>query len=294
MSESQLAEDVRAAVEEATAGLRAPAGAAVRARSRGRRRRAARGLLAIVPAAAVIAGATVALHGGGTATPAVTAGAPSATAPAPAIVTDAYVVSHVQAALRGANDFIIVTKATIGHGQATTTYEDLATRTGRSVVSIGGDKVTYWIKTTTSGGRDHWQTTYVDYTKRTWWTKNSQSGVLGKATSGDIVLSADSSPAEISKALAVGQLRVGVKGKVNGHLAIELVYAGKLAAKAGAVRYWVDATTFQPVRIDLPPFTAATTITESWIRKSAALVKETNTPQVPAGFRQVPASPAFN
>src|SRR5436305_2107686 len=129
MSESQLAEDVRAAVEEATAGLRAPAGAAVRARSRARRRRAARGLLAIVPAAAVIAGATVALPGGGTAAPQGTAGAPTLTASAPAIVTDAYVVSHVQAALRGANDFIIVTTATTGPGQVTTTYEDPATRT---------------------------------------------------------------------------------------------------------------------------------------------------------------------
>src|SRR5207244_12660188 len=124
----------------------------------------------------------------------------------------------------------------------------------------------------------HWQTTNVDYTNRTWWTKNSQSGVLGKATSGDIVLSADASPAQISKALSAGQLRVSVKGKVSGRLAIELVYAGKLAAKASAVHYWVDATTFQPVRIDLPPFTAATTITESWIPKSAAPVKETNTP----------------
>jgi hypothetical protein len=291
MSESQLAEDVRATLEETTAGLRAPAGAAARARSRARRRRMTRGLLAVVPAVGVLAGVAVAAHGGGSSHQ---VAAPTATGPGPAIVTDAYVVSHVQAALRGANDFIIVTRAASGPGQATTTYTDPVTGTGRSVVSGSGHKVTYWIKTTVSGGRDHWQTTYVDYTNRTWWTKSSQSGKLGKATSGDIVLSADASPAQVSKALATGQLRVGAKGKVNGHLAIELVYAGKLAAKASAVHYWVDATTFQPVRIDLPPFTAASTITESWIPKSAALVKETNTPRVPAGFRQVPASPAFN
>jgi hypothetical protein len=291
MSESQLAEDVRVAVEEATAGLRAPAGAAVRARSRARRRRAARGLLAIVPAAGVIAGVALTAHGGTAPRP---VAAPSATAPAPAVLTDAYVVSHVQAALRNSGDFIIVTKATTGPGQVTTTYADPATRTGRSVVSIGGHKVTYWIKTTTSGGMDHWQTTYVDYTARTWWTKTTHSGKLGKDTSGLTVLSTETTPAQLSKALAAGQLRVGVKGKVNGHLAIELVYAGRLAAKASAVRYWVDATTFQPVRIDLPPFTAASTITESWIPKSAALVKETNAPAVPAGFRQVPPSPAFN
>ena len=288
MSESRLAEDVRAALEEATAGLRAPAGAAARARSRARRRRAAYGLLAIVPAAGVIAGLTVAAHGGATA-PGITA-AP----PAPAIQTDAYVVSHIEAALRGANDYIIVTSTGNGAGQVTTAYADPVTGTTRSVVSGSGHKVAYWIKTTVSGGADHWQTTYVDYTNRTWWAKSSQSGKLGKATSDAIVLSAQTTPAELSKALATGQVRIGLKGQVNGHAAIELVYAGKLSAKASAVHYWVDGKTFQPVRIDLPPFTAASTITESWIPKSSALVRQTNTPQVPAGFRKVPASPAFN
>ena len=60
------------------------------------------------------------------------------------------------------------------------------------------------------------------------------------------------------------------------------------------MRYWVDATTFEPVSIVLPPFTAASTITESWRLKSAANVAQTDKPQVPAGFRQVPPSAAFN
>jgi hypothetical protein len=107
-------------------------------------------------------------------------------------------------------------------------------------------------------------------------------------------LSADSTPAELSKALTIGEVRVGLKEEVNGHAAIELVYAGKLASKAAAVRFWVDAKTYQPVEIASPPFTATTTITESWIPKSAANVAQTNKPQVPAGFRQVPPSPAFN
>jgi hypothetical protein len=292
MSESQLAEDVRVAMDEATAGLRVPAGAAARARSTGRRRRAGRGLLAIVPAVAVAAGVTVAIHGGS----APARGVASLPAPSRVITaqTDAYIIRQVEATLASADNFIIVTSASSGPGQVTTTYSDPSTGTGRSVVSGSGDKVTYWIQASVSGDEDHWRTTYVDYTNRTWWTKTSHSGLLGRDTSGIIVLSADSTPAELSKALAIGEVRVGLKGTVNGHAAIELVYAGELAKKAAAVHFWIDAKTYEPVEIVSPPFTSASTIKESWISKTAANVAQADKPQVPAGFRQVPPSPAFN
>jgi hypothetical protein len=290
MSESQIADSVREAVDEATAGLRIPADTAARARIRGRRRRAARGLLAVVPAVGLVAGVTVALHAGGSA-PAKEASVPG---PSRTVQTDAYIVHHVEAALGSADNYLIAASATSGPGQVTTTYEDPSTGTGRSVVSGSGDKVTYWIQTRVSGDEDHWQTTYVDYTNHTWWTKTSHSGALGQDTSGLIVLAADSTPADLSKALAIGEVGVGLKGQVDGHAAIELVYAGKLAKKADAVHFWVDAKTYQPVEIVSPPFTSASTIKESWIPKSAANVAQTDKPQVPAGFRQVPPSPAFN
>jgi hypothetical protein len=289
MSETQLAEDIRSALEESTAGVRLPSNAAARARTRGNRRRAARGLLAVVPVVGVCAGVAVAVHGGG---PAREASASPRTAPA--VRTDAYVTRQVEAALATADNYIIQTSATSGPGQVTTTYLDPATGTLRSVISGAGDKAAYWIQTRVSGDEDQWRTTYVDYTKHTWWTKASHSAALGKETSFLPVLSAQTPPAVVSKALALGELRVGEKGAVNGHAAIELVYAGKLAGKAEAVRYWVDATTYQPVRIDLPPFTAASTINESWIPKSAANVAQTDKPQVPAGYQQVPPSGAFN
>jgi len=74
------------------------------------------------------------------------------------------------------------------------------------------------------------------------------------------------------------------------------LYAGDLARKAAAVRFWFDAKTFQPVEIVSTPFTSASasTITESWIQKSAANVAQTGKPQVPAGYRQIPPSSAFN
>jgi hypothetical protein len=290
MSESQLAEDIRAALDESTEGLRVPAGAAARARSRSRRRRAGRGLLAFVPAAAVAAGAVAIAHAGSTPAREVTA----APRPSVTVQTDAYIARRVQAVLATADNYIIETSATSGPGQVTTTYLDPATGSTRSVVSGAGDKAVYWIQTSVSGNEDHWRSIYVDYTNHTWWTKTSHSGQLGSDTSGLLALSADSLPAQISQAIARGDLRVALKGEVNGHPAVELVYGGRLAAKADAVHYWVDATTYQPIRIVMPPFTAASTITESWIPKSAAIVAQTDKPQVPAGFRQVPPSKAFN
>ena len=96
--------------------------------------------------------------------------------------TDAYIIRQVEATLAGADNFIIVTSASSGPGQVTTTYSDPSTGTGRSVASGSGDKVTYWIQTSVSGDEDHWRTTYVDYTNRTWWTKTSHSGLLGRDT----------------------------------------------------------------------------------------------------------------
>jgi hypothetical protein len=236
---------------------------------------------------------TVALSGGGSGT-VPSHQAASAPGHAPVAQTDAYIIHRVEAALGSADNYLIVTSATSGPGQVTTTYEDPSTGTGRSVVSGSGDKAAYWIQTTVSGGEDHWRTTYVDYTNHTWWTKTSHSGRLGQDTSGLIPLAADSTPGDLSKALAVGEVGVGQKGEVNGHAAIELVYAGQLAKKAAAVRFWVDAKTYQPVEIVSPPFTSASTIKESWIAKTAANEAQTDKPEVPAGFRQVPPSPKFN
>jgi hypothetical protein len=290
MSESQLAEDIRAALDESTEGLRAPVGAAARARSRSRRRRAGRGLLAFVPAAAVAAGVVVIAHGGSAAAPEVKAAA----RPAVIVQTDAYIARRVEATLATASNYIIETSAASGPGQVTTSYLDPVTGTTRSVVSGAGDKATYWVQTTVSGNEDHWRTTYVDYTKHTWWTKTSHSGQLGDDTSDLLALSADSLPSQISQAIARGDLRVAVKGQVNGHPAVELVYGGRLAAKASAVHYWVNASTYQPIQIVMPPFNSASTITESWMTKSAANVAQTDKPEIPAGFREVPPSKAFN
>jgi hypothetical protein len=42
------------------------------------------------------------------------------------------------------------------------------------------------------------------------------------------------------------------------------------------------------------PASSASTIKESWIPMSAANVAQTDKPEIPAGFRQIPPSSAFN
>ena len=71
MNESQMIEDLRSALDDATRHVGARPGLAERARAGGRRRRTARGLLAGVPAVALVAGVAFAAHGS----------APAATSP---------------------------------------------------------------------------------------------------------------------------------------------------------------------------------------------------------------------
>jgi anti-sigma factor RsiW len=63
MNESQMIEDLRSALDDATSHVGARPGLAERARAAGRRRRTVRGLLAGVPAVALVAGAAFAVHG---------------------------------------------------------------------------------------------------------------------------------------------------------------------------------------------------------------------------------------
>jgi hypothetical protein len=46
--------------------------------------------------------------------------------------------------------------------------------------------------------------------------------------------------------------------------------------------------------MQFPPFTAASTITITWLPKTPALVHQTNTPHVPAGCRKVTAPAGFH
>jgi hypothetical protein len=291
MTEHHLIEDLRSALDDETAGLHAPPAVAARARSKGRRRRTTRGLLAGIPAVGLAVGLTVASIGG--AAPA-TPGSHAAQITHPHVVTAAFVLRQVAASYRSIGKYIVVSTSYDGP-LTTTTSEDTTTGTTRSVISGGPARATYWITTNVSGDRDHWRTTYVDYTHHTWWVKQSRSSRLGKeGPSAFFVPSNEAAPAQIRRALAQGDLRVSRHGRVNGHAAISLVYAGPLAAKSSAMKFWVDAHSYQPVQLDSPPYNKNTTIDEAWVAKTPANVHQTNHPAIPAGFRRVAPSRSFN
>lgn len=102
MSESQLIEAVRAALDAETASLRARPDVAARARSGARRRRVVRGVLATVPAVGLVASLAIVAIGGGHHRPAPKAATQRAQ-------TAAYIVQHAAAAEAGAARMIQVT-----------------------------------------------------------------------------------------------------------------------------------------------------------------------------------------
>jgi hypothetical protein len=291
MNESQLIDNLRSALDDTTANLQAAADAAPRARARGRRRRVTRGLLTGVPAVGLVVGVAVVATGatGATGTHGTTAVHRHGPAAAPAVETAAYVTRHFEQALSTVNKYIVKTSIGIGPGKTDTTWTDPVTLTTRSIDSGATGQTTYWITTKTAADREHWHFTFVDYSSHTWWASNSQSSRIGKVLPSVIQpLSPFNNAAQLKQSLKADQLAVVGHGTVNGHRAIELRYGGPVyGKKSSVVAYWIDARTFQPLRMVYGPGGPDMTMSVTWIPKSPANVKQTNTPQIPAGFTHV-------
>ena len=210
-------------------------------------------------------------------------------AAAPAVQTVAYQTAHIEAALARVGNFIVQTTVHPAPGQRSVTWTDPRDQATRTVDTGGQGKVITWITTTVAGDRDHWKRTYADYASRTWWADTKVSGKLGHVAPGSwIAVSASTDARQIRQAIRAGELRIWGHGTIAGRKAIVLRYTH---GKAAAMAYWVDARTFRPVRLDLPPGGPATVISISWLPRSAARVTATNTPQIPAGFSRAPHAP---
>ncbi|HUZ25170.1 MAG TPA: hypothetical protein VMV07_15550 [Streptosporangiaceae bacterium] len=284
MNEPQLIEDLRVALDDATARLDAPPHAAERARARGRRRRATRGLLAGVPAVALAAGLVVAVaaHGGATAT-----GATGATASKPPVETVAYVTEHVDAALANADKYIIRTTQRYLPGSADTQWSDPRTGSIYMVQGAGSSRQLSWESTFYSANVLHWRETDVNDARHTWSTYVMHASGTSAPSTGPSV--PGGSPAQVQQWLKTGTFRIVGHGYVNGH------HATELRADLGPIdmEIWVDSKTFQVVRT-IKSFTGGlkgNSIIEndSWLPRPAALVNLINHPQIPAGFTRVPA-----
>jgi hypothetical protein len=293
-SEPPVIAELRSALDEEAGDLRVPPGAAQRARSRARRRRTARGLLAGVPAVALAAGLVLAMQNntrgpatsatGTTASPA----APAASAASqPAVETAAYVAKHVEAVLANANHYIIRETTNSYAGGTYTSWTDPRTGSAYAVQGTGSRKVLSWNSAYFVKRVLHWSTTEADYSTHTWFVSvihaaGPVQGPLPKpADSGDV------SPAQLRKWLKDGTMRVVGHGHVNGHQATAL----RAQLAIGTLKIWVDSQTFEPVR-EISALGAGQRHTlvfnESWVPRTARLVSLANHPQVPAGFTQVP------
>jgi hypothetical protein len=287
MNESQLTDDLRAALDEATAGMGATPGMAVRARASGRRRRATRGLLAGVPVLALAAGAVVALHGSAPAS-----GVSGSASGQPKVVTAAYVTKQVETALGNAANYIIRETGDVAYHGTMTSLIDPRTGTFYTKPGDGPGNSASWSSTYWVNGIQHWRETDVDYTQGTWSVSNSSA--TGTSTPSTAPTVPGGTPSQLSQALKKGKLKLtGRHADVNGHQAIELSGGSRFET----VTYWVDSRTYLPVRIVdeihalHSSFASTSSVNEFWSPRTPALVKLVNDPVIPAGFRQVPAAP---
>ena len=293
-SEPPVIAELRSALDEEAGDLRVPPGAAQRARSRARRRRTARGLLAGVPAVALATGLVIAAQSrapgpGSSATG--TASSPAAPAASavgqPAVETAAYVAKHVEAVLANADHYIIRETTNSYAGGTYTSWTDPRTGSAYAVQGTGSRKVLSWNSAYFVKRVLHWSTTEADYSTHTWFVSvihaaGPVQGPLPKPADGS-----DVSPAQLRKWLKDGTMRVVGHGHANGHQATAL----RAQLAIGTLKIWVDSQTFEPVR-EISALGAVQKHTlvfnESWVPRTARLVSLANHPQVPAGFTQVP------
>lgn len=295
-SDSQIVRELRSALDDEAENLRVPPGAAQRARTRARRRRTARGLLAGVPVVALAAGLVIAAQSRtpGPATSATgTASSPAAPAPsrqagAPRVETAAYVTKHVEAALANVDSYIVRETTNSYPGGTYTSWTDPRTGSAYATQGTGSRKVLSWNSSYFLHRVLRWRTTEADYSSHTWFVSvihaaGPVQGPLPKPAVGGVL-----SAAQLRKALQKGVMRVVGHGYINGRPATAL----KARIGIVALEVWVDAQTFQPVR-EIRGFggrlKGALVFNESWAARTPGLVSLANHPQIPAGFTQVPA-----
>lgn len=284
MNESQLIDQLSAAMDEAASTVRAPAGAAERARKTARRRRLGRGLAAGAPAVGLAAGLLVAVSSPGAppaAHPASQAHTPLAHTPREqsAVLTVAYVSSRASAALSRSSGLIVRTTV-----KGSVSWQDLATGAARYQQLGPGGKPGSDDITSFHGRTEH--RVFIDYTTRTWWQLTSKvPAVPAKpAPPGALPVAGNS---------ASGQVTILGRRTLNGRDTILVRYGPPRGFKPSATqqwpteRVWLDAASYLPLRITITGAGTAQEQNLTWLTATPAnLAILRVTP--PAGFKQVP------
>ncbi|HEX4255626.1 MAG TPA: hypothetical protein VH089_11090 [Streptosporangiaceae bacterium] len=280
MTDTELIEELRWALDEETTGVWAKNDLAARARTRARRRRTLRGLLASLPAAGIATGLLVAGLPGTSATPAV---------PSPRHA--AYVTSHVEAALGRTSGYVMRTTFEPSPGATTITWLDPLTGDARQVTSGPGGQVTTWTRAVTRNDRPMREQTTVDAGNRTWWSVAVAVGAAAEKVPVATKDPAAASPALIIQALEQGQVTLAGQQKVDGKTAVIL----RLITEKAMAQLWVDRATYRPVRIVFGAGADGAgqyALDVAWVPRSAALLATLSTPRVPAGYTDVTTPPA--
>jgi hypothetical protein len=267
-------------------------------RRRGQALRALGGLAGV----AAVAGVGVAMAGGvitGThnGTPGTTAAsrAAGATAGRTARTAPAETVAYLrkQIAAINTNDFLIKSRentSSVGTPSVMITiWYDPRTGSTMLLEGSGASQLTYWEEDYfDSNQARHEDMTQVNYGPRTWWKDDEQYAGEGQGP-GPAGPAEDFAPQSVAQLLAHGATIIG-HPYVDGHNTVELSVSNPVGVRTDL---WIDAQTYQLVRmiryfpasLQAPPIVANYT----WVARSASQAAVIDTPQIPAGFTQVPA-----
>lgn len=258
--------------------------AASHRRHRQRRRKATFALMAAVPAVAlVVGGAAVAAHG---------TGSSSTTATHTAVLTADYVKKKVESTL-SSHDYVVEatgnaffefnSAGSIGmvggeSGASTTTWTDLVTGNSERVEKLTtSDTRTTW----EIGKQPNEKVVIIDPA-----TKTVMYGTYGK----DFSPEQYASPSQLKQLLAASQVTIVGKSVINGQSLVDLRLINRNGPYDHA-DFWVNDQTFQVVKfvvnLTLSGKSTSYTTYYHWLPRTKSLVTLVNTPQIPAGYRQV-------
>ena len=138
--------------------------------------------------------------------------------------------------------------------------------------------------------------TQVNYGPRTWsyLTQNFGSPISGPAPTAPVEGVSYLPAASIKAMLAQGDLKIVGHPVADGRRTVELSVSLGKEGKAETNYFYVDSQTFQLVRLVRvfapdSAHPASETSDYIWVKRTPALTKLINHPQIPAGFTQVPA-----
>ena len=207
------------------------------------------------------------------------------------VQTAAYVAAHAESALARIDRYIIRDRSA---GQRPLHAVDRPADRHTYLIRAAAPALAAWGSTYLVARVMHWRTTQLNYGPRTWWTQVIHAaGPIQGATPAGPYGGAAGTPAQIRASLSAGHYRIIGHRVINGHRAIGL----KGPWARGYLEIWVDAGSYQPVRVVIADFADQPgplrhdhiAASESWVARSPALVQLVNHPRIPAGFTHVPA-----